>query len=193
MRIKIFAAVLVAAVMVFAVGCESNPNTYENGIAALGNGSCLPLSNGVIENGGAIVAPLNGEIAVNGVVIDTPAPFIARGSFPTADGGHVTIAKATMVPFSAVALELGLDIMQLDLLPPLLSVGDENFNVSFSAHSAEVQINGEAAFALPVELYYCEETFDTFVPIELFRDAFGFEVDIIDGRVVICEPLFGRG
>ena len=131
-----------------------------------------------LKNGYIIVEMISGNIIVNGEQLgrNIPAPFWARGSEQTADGGHATIAVAAMVPLQPLAEALGLSLLPVDQdMPQRFNVDGANGQIG----NAEVRI-GYEVFELPAEPWIDDDG-EIFVPTEFFSEILNYNVFVWRG------------
>ena len=123
------------------------------------------------------VVRLNGEIVVNGAIIDAPKPYFAADT-DFLEG--TSLLARVIVPLQPIAEALGYEIFQLDVLPPIISVG----NASFTIGSTEVRIDRNPTFEFLLAPYVNDDGV-IFVPLNFFRDALGKTIYIFEGQVVV--------
>jgi hypothetical protein len=128
--------------------------------------------------GGAITLPgeiydvpnLNGEIVVNGKIIEAQSPYWLNWGY----GGAVV-----MVPLRAVAEELGYDVSWNAALESV-QLGN---SIQLWIGNCEVQSGRMAPIELIAEPVILDNK--TFVPLDFFRDVLGQSAYVFEGQLVI--------
>ena len=128
------------------------------------------------------VARLNGEIVVNGVIIDAPVPYLARDDDELFTNELENVLGYTMVPLNPIAEALELDIVWNEVIQGYEVGGMANIWLGVE----QVQTADFDLIYLFVAPY--ERNGVIFIPLTFFRDVLGFgpgAVYSFEGQVVI--------
>jgi len=124
------------------------------------------------------VARLNGEIVVNGVIIDAPEPFMARDDDVLFSDELHNVLGYTMVPLNPIAEALGYEVVWNEVFEGY-TVGPANIWLGIE----QVQVGDDLLYLLVAPN---ERNGVIFIPLTFFRDALGvIQVYSFEGQVVI--------
>jgi len=123
------------------------------------------------------IPELNGEIIVNGIIIDAPSPFYARRA------SIIALSLYTMVPFQPIIKELNLEYEVLDTSRrPRVRIGNATFTIGHGLVLTD-QNTGRLFSSVP----RIDDNGTIFVPLAFFNLILEKNTNISDEGLIMIE------